>query len=127
MPLRTTGWALATLLLAAVPLAAQRRTLPFSQAENVDGAKFVWYVLGRSGFAYPYIPADSFPTSGEFRRVAPDSARAGDVAWWPHFVAIYSGAPDSLLVLVGEQQKITLVMARRGRPEFYRKLVPIDH
>jgi hypothetical protein len=110
--------------LFATPASAQGGRLPFTEAENADGARFVWFIMGRAGFAYDYIPSDSFPTSGEFTRVDADSARGGDVVWWPHFVGVFTGPPENSVVLVGERQTVASITARRGKPRYYRKLVP---
>lgn len=109
---------------SAPMLSAQGGQLPFTAEENADGARFVWFIMGRAGFSYPYIPADSFPTSREFTEVDPDSARAGDVAFWPHFVALFSGPPDNTLVLVGPRVPLKEMVAQRGKVRYYRKLVP---
>ena len=109
----------------ATVVQAQGGQLPFTAAENKDGARFVWFIVGRAGFTYDYIPADSFPTSGEFTEVDPDSARAGDIAYWPKFVAVFSGPPDNVLVVVGPRIPLKDMVTQRGKARFYRKLVPV--
>ncbi len=63
--------------------------LPFTAEENADGAKFVWYVLNRSDMKFYYLPADHFTESPNFAPVEHGLQRSGDVAWWPHMMAIY--------------------------------------
>lgn len=115
--------------LAAAPLLAQdstagERRLPFTRAENADGARYVWFVLGRAGFSYPYIHARDFPTSDQFTEVPADSARAGDVAWWPTFVAVYGGSVDRTLLTPDGPLSCDLLAKQRGPPRFFRERVP---
>ena len=63
--------------------------LPFTTEENADGARFVWYVLQRSGMEFDYLPAEHFPESPTFTVIEHGLQDAGDVAWWPHLMAIY--------------------------------------
>ncbi len=97
--------------------------LPFTREQNADGARFVWFIMGRAGFPYPYIPAKDFPGNGDFTEVPSDSARDGDVAWWPTFVAIYGGA-DSTVVLPEGPTALAALKRRLGPPRVFRKLVP---
>ena len=77
-------------LVAFLPLSANADSgLPFTAEENADGARFVWYVLQRSGMEFDYLPADHFPESPNFRVIEHGLQDAGDVAWWPHLMAIY--------------------------------------
>jgi hypothetical protein len=81
-------WAVA--FLAFLPLSASADSgLPFTAEENADGARFVWYVLQRSGMEFDYLPADHFPESPRFRAIEHGLQEAGDVAWWPYLMAIY--------------------------------------
>ena len=76
--------------LAILPLSANADSgLPFTAEENADGARFVWYVLQRSGMEFDYLPADHFPESPSFRVIEHGLQDTGDVAWWPHLMAIY--------------------------------------
>jgi hypothetical protein len=81
-------WAVA--FIAFLPLSASADSgLPFTAEENADGARFVWYVLQRSGMEFDYLPADHFPESPRFRAIEHGLQEAGDVAWWPNLIAIY--------------------------------------
>ncbi len=97
--------------------------LPFTRAENLDGARFVWFVHKETGFPYAYTPAKDFPPTGEFREIPRDSARTGDVAWWPGFMAIYSGLPDQTLVTAEGALGLDSLALVKGQPRFFRKLV----
>jgi hypothetical protein len=127
---RTLALVAAALLAVAPALTTQDSTppasnrLPFSREENADGARFVWFIMGRAGFPYEYVAAKDFPTSSEFTQVEADSARAGDVAWWPSFVAIYGEASDTTLVLPEGEVPLAELVHYLGVPRFYRKLVP---
>ncbi len=79
-----------TAFLALLPLSANADSnLPFTAQENADGARFVWYVLQRSGMEFDYLPADLFPESSSFKVIEHGLQDAGDVAWWPRMMAIY--------------------------------------
>jgi len=68
------------------------KTFPFTEAEDHDGAKFVWFVYSQSKYRYDYIKAGDFPKSNRFSPSPNNKPQPGDVAWWKTFVAIYS--PD---------------------------------
>ena len=79
-----------TAFFALLPLSANADSnLPFTAQENADGARFVWYVLQRSGMEFDYLPADHFPESSSFKVIEHGLQDAGDVAWWPRMMAIY--------------------------------------
>ncbi|HTX54438.1 MAG TPA: hypothetical protein VMD08_13600 [Candidatus Baltobacteraceae bacterium] len=100
-----------------------RRVLPFSPEENTDGARFVWLIERHNGMPRPYVAASDFPSSSDFRQVEPDSARDGDVVWWPSLVGFFDAGGKSLVLLEGRQPLATFVQ-RLGPPRFYRRLVP---
>ncbi len=106
------------------PQPAPSHKLPFNRDENLDGARFVWFVLKETGFPYAYTPAKDFPPIGDFTEVPADSARAGDVAWWPSFVAIYSGPPGRTLITAEGPLRLDSLTVVKGRPRFFRKLAP---
>ena len=73
------NWIIA--LLAFLPLCANADSgLPFTAEENADGARFVWYVLQRSGMEFEYLPADHFPESPNFAVIEHGVQDTGDVA-----------------------------------------------
>lgn len=76
--------------LAFLPLSTNAdNNLPFTAQENADEARFVWYVLQRSGMEFDYLPAEHFPESPTFTLIEHGLQDTGDVAWWPHMMAIY--------------------------------------
>ncbi len=76
--------------LAFLPLSTNADgNLPFTAEENADGARFVWYVLQRSSMEFEYLPTDHFPESPRFTAIEHGLQDTGDVAWWPHMMAIY--------------------------------------
>ncbi|MCU0756005.1 MAG: hypothetical protein MUE46_12915 [Xanthomonadales bacterium] len=122
--MRTAAAFLLGLLLSSLLFAGQaERTFPFTEEENQDGAKFVWFMFDRVNLGYDYVTARELPKSDGFRVVY--FPRTGDVAWWPEFVAI---------VKVGEEKQLTYLTAeserapeeiedRYGKPVFYRRVV----
>lgn len=120
--------AIATLLVAlSVSLSAYAaqpdRTLPFTQAQNQDGAKYVWFIFGNAGFNYAYVPAKDLPTSPNFREVS--EPQPGDVAWWPGFVAIVKMHDGKLFSYLTAESERALedVESLFGKPRFYRYVV----
>ena len=83
-------------IAAPLPLVAQGpgSTLPFSAEDDKDGARWVWFILGKAGFPYEYLPAKDLQKSTRFAPSLDQKPQAGDVAWWKEFVAIYAG-PES--------------------------------
>ena len=67
---------------------ARRPEFPYTLAENGDGSRFVWVIYSRAGYPFPYTSAGNLPLSPAFRTVPDNLPQAGDVAWWPGFVAI---------------------------------------
>ena len=120
--------AIATLLVALffsfAAFAAQPvRTLPFTQAQNQDGAKYVWFIFGNAGFNYEYVPSKDLPSSPNFREVS--EPQPGDVAWWPGFLAIvklHDGKLVSYLTAESERAPEE-VESLFGKPRFYRYVV----
>lgn len=99
------------------------KTFPFTQAQNQDGAKFVWFIFGDSGFKYDYVPAKDLPNSPNFRQVS--EPQPGDVAWWPGYVAIvklHNGKLYSYLTAESERMPDE-VESLYGKPRFYRYVV----
>jgi hypothetical protein len=102
--------------------------LPFTAEENADGARFVWYVLQRSGMDFAYLPARQFTESPDFTIVKHGLQGTGDVAWWPHLVAIYDPnfprareLPDDVaLVTAKGPLSLTTMEAEWGPAVFYR-------
>jgi len=102
--------------------------LPFSAEENADGAKFVWYVLNRSDMKFDYLPADHFTESPNFTPVEHGLQRSGDVAWWPHMMAIYDSnfpkareLPEDVAIVTAKGPlSLTRLEEQMGPAVFYR-------
>lgn len=116
------GWACAS------GLARADSGLPFTPEENADGARFVWYVLQRSGMQFDYLPADHFAESPDFKVIEHGLQNTGDVAWWPTLMAIYDPnfprareLPDDIaLVTAKGPLSLTKLEAEKGPAVFYR-------
>ena len=115
--------------LALLPLSAIADSgLPFTPEENADGARFVWYVLQRSGMEFDYLPADHFPESPTFTVIEHGLQDTGDVAWWPCMMAIYDpNFPkarelplDVAIVTAGGPLSLTRLEEKMGPATFYR-------
>ena len=102
---------------------APAKTFPFTAEEDADGARFVWFIYGQTGFSYEYLPAERLPTSKNFRPAPDNKPQAGDVAWWKEYVAIYSGdeAPeDANLVCASGRLSLKALEKKFGPVKFYR-------
>lgn len=100
-----------------LPMARSRTALPFTEEEDRDGAMYVWFIFGRSGFAYPYIPARDIPKSPVFKRV--ETPQAANIAWWKGFVALYDGKKAILVTARGEVS-LKAMERKRGTVTWYR-------
>jgi len=96
-----------------------RGSLPFTKAQNLDGARFVWYVFQKADLGYDYVTADALPASLKFREET--SPRNGDVAWWPGYVALVSMKPgEPMQFITAEAVRGEAVMeAIYGKPRFF--------
>jgi len=122
--MRAIATILAVLLLSLSASAAQPgRTLPFTQAQNQDGSKFVWFIFGNAGFNYAYVPAKDLPSSPNFREVS--EPQPGDVAWWPGFIAIVKLHDGKLVSYLTAESERALeeIEGLFGKPKFYRYVV----
>ena len=115
--------------LAFLPLSIiADSNLPFTAQENADGARFVWYVLQRSGMEFDYLPADHFPESPNFTVIEHGLQDTGDVAWWPRMLAIYDPnfpkarelPPDVAIVTARGALSLTKLEEEMGPAIFYR-------
>ena len=100
-----------------LPMARSRTALPFTEVEDRDGAMYVWFTFGQSGFTYPYIPARDMPKSPFFKRV--DAPQAANIAWWKGFVALYDGKKAILATARGEVS-LKAMERKRGTAAWYR-------
>ncbi|MEJ1958104.1 MAG: hypothetical protein WDM70_00450 [Nitrosomonadales bacterium] len=116
--------AVAFALFSITACAAQSgKTFPFTQAENQDGSKFVWFIFGNVGSSYDYVPAKDLPKSPHFGEVA--EPQPGDVAWWPGFVAIvklHNGQLYSYITAESERAPGDVEILY-GKPHFFRYIV----
>jgi tetratricopeptide (TPR) repeat protein len=100
-----------------LPMARNRTALPFTEEEDRDGAMYVWFIFGRSGLYYSYLPARDFPESPFFRKV--EEQQTANVAWWKGFVAFSEGSKGVLLSARGEVS-LKETVKKRGRVTWYR-------
>ena len=115
---------LAALVFSLSAFGAQPgKTFPFTQEQNQDGAKFVWFIFGDSGFKYDYVPAKDLPNSPNFRQVS--EPQPGDMAWWSGYVAIvnlHDGKLYSYRTAESERMPDE-IESLYGKPRFYRYVV----
>jgi len=118
------------ILILLLPLSSfaadPARMFPFTQVENQDGSKYVWFLYDKTGHKYDYVPAKDLPKSAHFEEVT--VPQAGDVAWWPGFMAIVNvngGKPVAYLTAENERS-VDDLESLYGKPRFYRYLV-LDH
>jgi hypothetical protein len=100
-----------------LPMARIRTALPFTEVEDRDGAMYVWFIFGQSGFAYPYISARDIPKSPVFKRV--ETPQTANIAWWKGFVALYDGKKATLVTARGEVS-LKAMERKRGTVTWYR-------
>jgi len=93
------------------------KAFPFTEEDDQDGARYVWFITCASGFRYDYITAREFPTSRRFRQV--DDPRGGDIAWWPTYVAIYKAGTSEYLTAKGFYRPEDLKPSFSA-PKYYR-------
>jgi hypothetical protein len=111
---------------ATCDMGAGKGPPPFTRAQNADGSRFVWAVLGGAGFPYEYVSIAAFPRHSGFRLVAAGAARPGDVVWWANFAAIYDGRETERVVTADGQFPVATLVARYGPARFYRKVAEPD-
>jgi hypothetical protein len=121
--------ALVLALLAGIaPAQAAEPNAAYPAEENADGSRFVWLVLKRSGMEFDYLPADHFAESPKFKPVEHGLQGAGDVAWWPHFMAIYDPnfpkareLPDDVAIITAQgPRSLARLEEELGPAVFYR-------
>jgi hypothetical protein len=89
-----------------------------SAEEDRDGSRLVWLALAQAGC--PYTAANAFPDSSAWFTIPRANARAGDVAWWPDYVAICIPAEGGGELLARGRPRLATEEQRRGPPLFYR-------
>jgi tetratricopeptide (TPR) repeat protein len=102
------------------------RHFPFTAVEDADGARYVWWTLGKSIAPYRYVPAKKIPECGYFARSPKNKPQPGDIAWWPEFVAIYEGddAPKESNLYAGQGKMSLMAMEKKHGPvNWYRYLI----
>jgi hypothetical protein len=97
---------------------------PFTKQENLDGARYIWFIFARAGFPFKYTPARSFPPAREFREINARDARQSDVVWWPTLLAGYSGPTDRRVQVAEGSLSLDSLIRVKGQPKFFRKQVP---
>jgi hypothetical protein len=116
------------LLAGSSPGWAAESNPPAPAEENADGSRFVWLVLKRSGMEFDYLPADHFAESPRFRPIEHGMQDTGDVAWWPHFMAIYDPnfprarelPPDVAIITAQGPRSLAKLEEELGPAIFYR-------
>ncbi|HWA13118.1 MAG TPA: hypothetical protein VHA15_08495 [Burkholderiales bacterium] len=116
------------LLAGSSPGWAAESNPPYPAEENADGSRFVWLVLKRSGMEFDYLPADHFAESPRFRPIEHGMQDTGDVAWWPHFMAIYDPnfprarelPPDVAIITAQGPRSLAKLEEELGPATFYR-------
>jgi hypothetical protein len=100
------------------------KVLPFSRQQNMDNARWVWFVYGKAGISYDYVSAKDFPKSHNFREVK--TPQTGDVAWWPGLVAIVDAKEGRVMTYdtYGGQSAPQILESRLGSPRYYRYNTP---
>lgn len=119
---------LAALLAGLAPAQAADPGPAYPPEENADGSRFVWLVLKRSGMEFDYLPADHFAESPKFRPIEHGLQDTGDVAWWPHFMALYDPnfpkarglPPDVAIVTAQGPRSLSKLEEELGPAVFYR-------
>ena len=127
MPRNLSFSMLLVVLLGGIASAGEppARTFPFTAADDADGARFVWFIYGRTGLEYPYVPAKDLPRSPRFERVPRGKGQAGDVAWWPAFVALYDpSTPNGELMTARGKQSLAKLEAKYGPVTFFQFVKP---
>ncbi len=93
--------------------------LPFSTAENADGARLVWWFINQHT-PFPYTTARDFPDSPYVQRIPPGAAvRNFDLAWWPGYVMLFDGKDDGYAIATGSVPR-AIVEKALGKPVFYQ-------
>jgi hypothetical protein len=111
------GWAVDR-LESLIDAVTTRGNEMLSAEEDRDGSRLVWLVLARAGC--PHTPARDFPESGAWMSIPRAKAGAGDVAWWPDYVAICIPAEGGGELLARGRPRLATEEQRRGAPRFYR-------
>jgi hypothetical protein len=105
------------------------RKLPFAREDDLDGARFVWFSSCRAGHPYAYVRTADVPRSRYFREIDPtaagESVRAGDVAWWPTFMALTEDI-NGPLASGPHRVQFEDMIKRYGPPRFFRRMIPVD-
>jgi tetratricopeptide (TPR) repeat protein len=114
--------------LSSIISHAEIQPFPFTEEEDVDGARYVWFIYGATGFyPYRYVPAKFLPDSGSFSPVLDDKLQAADVVWWDRFVALYKGknAPEDANLITGHgETSLKELQTKYGPVKWYRFLKP---
>jgi len=105
-------------LESLVQAVAARGNEMLSAGEDRDGSRLVWRTLAQEGC--PYTAARDFPVSSAWITIPRAKAGAGDVAWWPDYVAICIPAEGGGELVARGRPRLATEERRRGPPQFYR-------
>ena len=98
----------------------QAKSLPFTQEQNLDGSKFVWFVYSKAGFNYEYIPTADLPLSPHFKPV--EKPQSGDIAYWSKYMAVVNIQQGKLvsILVAGNEYDFEKLSKLYGNPTYYR-------
>lgn len=104
-------------IAGAVESAQPGKSLPFTREENEDGSRWVWFVMSQANLNYEYVMAKDLPDSGIFLEV--NEPQAGDVVWWPGYIAIIDPEKKSYMTAEG-YRPYKAVENLFGEPKYFR-------
>jgi hypothetical protein len=109
-----------TIVFAASP----GKTLPFTEEEDSDGARTVWFffnVARIGGLKHAYTPAKDIPKSKRWLELQPGTPlQISDMAWWPDAVALLQDKEKSIYIFKGQQMPLGELEKKFGKPSFRR-------
>ena len=116
------------LMVTSASAAAEKqgRHFPFTAEQNTDGARYVWWAIGKGLEPYRYVPVGLIPECGDFAPSPNGKPQTADLAWWPGFVALYAGdnAPKESNLFTGRgAMSLKILQKKFGPVKWYRYLV----
>jgi len=100
------------------------KAFPFTEEEDRDGARMVWFLLNVSGLKstkHAYIPAKDIPRSNRWLKLKPDELlQQIDMAWWPNAVAVLMDTENMIFRFKGDAVPLRALEKIFGKPEYRR-------
>jgi hypothetical protein len=100
------------------------KAFPFTEEEDLDGARMVWFLMNISGLKatkHAYIPINEIPKSNRWLKLKPDEPlQQIDMVWWPNAVAILTDTENKLCRFKAYVVPLKEFEKRFGKPEFRR-------